>query len=64
MLQVNSSGDAPAGGDDGQESEVDALHRRCGVYTKPAVVQRILDGVGWTHEHGFLNLPRGTANFS
>ena len=32
----------------GQEPEIDALHRRCGVYTKPAVVRRILDAVGWT----------------
>lgn len=32
----------------GQEREIDALHRRCGVYTKPAVVRRILDAVGWT----------------
>src|SRR4051794_11085849 len=27
---------------------VAALHRRCGVYTKPKVVSRILDAVGWT----------------
>ncbi len=27
--------------------EVEALHRRCGVYTKPEVVRRILDAVGW-----------------
>lgn len=27
--------------------EVDALHRRCGVYTKAPIVQRILDAVGW-----------------
>ena len=32
----------------GQEREIDALHSRCGVYTKPAVVRRILDAVGWT----------------
>ncbi len=29
-------------------AEVAALHRRCGVYTKPKVVRRILDAVGWT----------------
>lgn len=28
-------------------NEVEALHRRCGVYTKPEVVRRILDAVGW-----------------
>src|SRR5207248_6497295 len=28
-------------------SEIDALHRRCGVYTKPNIVRRILDAVGW-----------------
>lgn len=27
---------------------VAALHRRCGVYTKPKIVRRILDAVGWT----------------
>jgi len=26
---------------------VEALHRRCGIYTKPDVVHRILDSVGW-----------------
>ena len=50
MLQIHSSGEAPAAGDGGQESEADALHRSCGVYTKPAVVKRILDGVGWTDD--------------
>lgn len=29
------------------DNEVEALHRRCGVYTKPEVVRRILDAVGW-----------------
>jgi hypothetical protein len=28
-------------------SEIEALHRRCGVYTKATVVQSILDDVGW-----------------
>jgi adenine-specific DNA-methyltransferase len=28
-------------------SAIEALHRRCGVYTKPAIVRRILDSVGW-----------------
>jgi adenine-specific DNA-methyltransferase len=27
--------------------EIEALHRRCGVYTKSTVVRRILDAVGW-----------------
>jgi len=26
---------------------VEALHHRCGIYTKPEVVRRILDAVGW-----------------
>ena len=41
---VEAVSDAP---DDRRTGEVDALHRRCGVYTKPAVVRRILDAVGW-----------------
>jgi hypothetical protein len=28
-------------------AEIEALHRRCGVYTKATVVRRILDAVGW-----------------
>src|SRR5438309_4488392 len=28
-------------------AEIKALHRRCGVYTKPEVVRRILDAIGW-----------------
>ena len=51
MLQEHMSND-PAGVvpdtvADGLEGEIAALHRRCGVYTKPAVVRRILDAVGW-----------------
>src|ERR1700752_1046519 len=30
--------------------EVKALHRRCGVYTKPQVVCQILDAIGWRRE--------------
>lgn len=30
--------------------EIQALHGRCGVYTKPAVVSRILDAIGWRAE--------------
>jgi adenine-specific DNA-methyltransferase len=29
------------------DEEVEALHRRCGIYTKPQVIRRILDAVGW-----------------
>jgi adenine-specific DNA-methyltransferase len=29
------------------DKEVEALHKRCGVYTRPEVVRRILDAVGW-----------------
>jgi hypothetical protein len=35
--------------------EVQALHRRCGIYTKPEVVCDILDAVGW---HGKADLSR------
>jgi hypothetical protein len=30
--------------------EVAELHHRCGVYTRPEVVRRILDGVGWRED--------------
>jgi hypothetical protein len=30
-----------------RREEVDALHRQCGIYTKPDVVAEILDAVGW-----------------
>ena len=36
--------------DPSREKDIDVLHLRCGVYTKPAIVRRILDAVGWTHE--------------
>jgi len=29
------------------DHEIEALHQRCGVYTKPDIVARILDAVGW-----------------
>lgn len=29
------------------DNDVAVLHRRCGVYTKPEVVRRILDAIGW-----------------
>ena len=38
---------APSVVDPNRDSEIDDLHRRCGVYTKTAVVRRILDAVGW-----------------
>jgi len=31
-------------------SEIDALHRRCGVYTKAIIVRQILDAVGWKQD--------------
>jgi hypothetical protein len=37
--------------------EIEALHRRCGIYTKAAVVERILDAVGWRED---LDLSRAT----
>jgi hypothetical protein len=37
-----------------QYKEIEALHRRCGIYTNPDVVRRILDAVGW-HEKADLS---------
>ncbi len=31
-----------------RQEDVEALHRRCGVYTRSDVVRRILDAVGWS----------------
>ena len=51
MAQVHSASGAntnlSVAGDGSRENEIDTLHRRCGVYTKPAVTRRILDAVGW-----------------
>jgi adenine-specific DNA-methyltransferase len=30
------------------DADVEALHRRCGVYTRDSVVRTLLDAVGWT----------------
>lgn len=38
-----------------QFREVETLHRRCGIYTNPEIVCRILDGVDW---HERVNLSR------
>ena len=35
------------GPDTASSEAIDALHRRCGVYTTPEVASRILDAVGW-----------------
>jgi adenine-specific DNA-methyltransferase len=40
-----------------QHKEVEALHRRCGIYTNPDVVRWILDAVGW-HEKADLSRSR------
>ena len=54
MLQTRSSSGASkvltAAGDGDQRDEIDALHERCGVYTKPTVIRRILDAVGWKQD--------------
>lgn len=44
---INAS--LPSSGSVGKmpDDEIELLHRRCGVYTKPEVVHRILDAVGW-----------------
>lgn len=48
QLTHNVAGSTPQIAGTGAETEIDALHRRCGIYTKPAIVGRILDAVGWT----------------
>ena len=51
MLQTHSLDIVALASVRGRErQEIDALHRRCGVYTKPAIVRRILDAVGWRHD--------------
>ena len=52
VTQNHTRADAPA---KIVPTEVRALHRRCGVYTKPEVVCQILDAVGW---YGKANLSR------
>jgi len=51
MLQTRSPTGASnmpmTAGDGDLQDEIDALHGRCGVYTKPAISRRILDAVGW-----------------
>ncbi|HEX9274350.1 MAG TPA: hypothetical protein VGA01_19305 [Candidatus Binatia bacterium] len=37
------------------DKEIEALHKRCGVYTKPEVVRRILDAVGWLSKANLFN---------
>ena len=39
-----------AGTGESRYREIQALHRRCGIYTKPEIVRRILDAVGWREE--------------
>ena len=60
MLQAHSPSGATTSlvaVDGSQESEIDILHCRCGVYTKPAIVRRILDAVGWV-DHADLSRSR------
>lgn len=40
FIEPDRTGDIPA--------EVEALHARCGVYTRAPMVERILDSIGWT----------------
>ncbi len=47
MSQIHSPDSVPAVENCETETEADALHRSCGVYTETAVVNRILDAVGW-----------------
>lgn len=35
--------------------EIEELHKRCGIYTKPETVRRILDAVGWHDQHDLSN---------
>lgn len=36
-------------------AEIDALHRRCGIYTRPGIVNSVLDDVGWVPEYDLSN---------
>ena len=38
----------PKAGNGRADEAADALHDSCGVYTRPALVQRLLDRIGWT----------------
>lgn len=44
---VNSPKNLTNGVANTPDDAIEALHSRCGVYTKPEVVKRILDAVGW-----------------
>ena len=50
MAQAHSPNKAATVAKPGPESEINTLHRSCGIYTKPEIVRRILDAVGWTQE--------------
>ena len=40
----------PAHRSEAMVAEIEALHRRCGVYTRPEIVKTILDEIGWRPE--------------
>ena len=44
---LNIAAVRPARTSESSYGEKEDLHRRCGIYTKPQVVSRILDAVGW-----------------
>ena len=50
MRQTHSRSSVPLAGDNEREADISALHRSCGVYTKPNIVGRILDAVRWIND--------------
>lgn len=62
------SGPVPPSSPTPRRIEIEALHNRCGVYTKPEIVVRILDAVGWREssklfEHRLLEPAAGDGEF-
>ena len=47
MTQTHLRSNVPVVGENERKADIDALHRSCGVYTKPNIVGLILDAVGW-----------------
>ena len=50
MRPTHSRSSAPLAAENSREADIAALHRICGVYTKPKIVSHILDAIGWKSE--------------
>ena len=46
--EVSAANPPGDGSEDDGGCAIAALHKRCGVYTKPPLVRRVLDRIGWT----------------